>query len=160
KLVSEASISGEQVTKRAQNTSQDQNKAYYKDVEAKMKDYDKNLKQEDKDGIDPKKNNYEGAEKEYHDEMEIRNGQEMIQYDREPSKEYTDRAKKAIVGDSTMGNKTYTGDENGNTEPVWGASDAKFGEKLIKAATASAKKRADSVTPTISMGDDIEVDHS
>lgn len=153
-----AAVSGEKVTKRAQNVSKTQNDAYYKDVEGKMKDYDKNLKQEDENSIDPKKTNYEGSEKEYHDEMEIRNGQEMIQYDREPSKQFSDRAKKAIEGDSTMGNKTYTGKENGNTEPVWGASDAKFGEKLTKAAASSAKKRADSVTPTTSMGDDIEID--
>ena len=158
KLIAEAAVSGEKVTKRAQNVSKDQNKAYYKDVEAKMKDYDKNLKQEGENAIDPVKNDYEGSEKEYHDQMEIRNGQEMIQYDREPSDKFKDRAKKAIQGDSTMGNKTYTGDENGNTEPVWGASDVNFSEKLIKAANDSAKKRADAVTPTTSMGDDIEID--
>lgn len=159
KLVAEVAVSGEKVTKRAQNVSKDQNKAYYKDVEGKMKDYDKNLKQEDENSIDPKKTNYEGSEKEYHDQMEIRNGQEMIEYDREPSENFKDRAKKALEGDSTMGNKTYTGKENGNTEEVWGASGGKhIGKEIVKAANASAKKRADAITPTTSMGDDIEID--
>jgi len=96
KLVAEASIPGEKVTKRAQKGSKDQNSAYYKDVEGKMKDYDKNLKQEDEDAIDPKKTNIEGDTKEYHDEMEIRNGQEMLNYDNEPSDTFTDRAIKAM----------------------------------------------------------------
>tara|TARA_R110000796_G_scaffold19237_5_gene57798 strand:+ start:819 stop:1829 length:1011 start_codon:yes stop_codon:yes gene_type:complete len=158
KLVAEAAISGEKVTKKAQGTSKTQNKAYYKDVETKMSDYDKNLKKDGEDAIDPKKFPAEDKEKEYHDDMEIMNGQEMIEYDREPNDTFKDRAKKAIEGDSTMGNKTYTGKDNGNTEPVWGASDAKFGEKLVKTANASAKKRADAITPTTSMGDDIEID--
>ena len=157
KLVAEASIPGEKVTKRAQKGSKDQNSAYYKDVEGKMKDYDKNLKQEDEDAIDPKKTNIEGDTKEYHDEMEIRNGQEMLNYDNEPSDTFTDRAIKAIEGDSTMGNKTYTGDENGNTEPVWGASDAEFGKKLVDTIKKSKEKR-DTATGTFNQfGDDIEM---
>ena len=159
KLIAEAAaaVSGEKVTKRAQNVSKTQNKAYYKDVEGKMKDYDKNLKQEDENSINPKKNNYEGSEKEYHDQMEIRNGQEMIQYDREPSEQFKDRAKKSLEGDSTMGNKTYTGKENGNTEEVWGASGGKhIGKEIVKAAKASAKKRAEGTPQFNSFGDDIE----
>tara|TARA_R110000796_G_scaffold252137_1_gene385318 strand:- start:14290 stop:15426 length:1137 start_codon:yes stop_codon:yes gene_type:complete len=164
KLVAEAAISGEKVTKRAQNVSKDQNKAYYKDVEGKMKDYDKNLKQEDENSIDPKETNIEGSEKEYHDEMEIRNGQEMIQYDRDPSKQFKDRAKKALEGDSTMGNETHegkwnpeTGEGNGNTEEVWGASGGKhLGKEIVKSAEASAKKRAEQTPQFNSFGDDIE----
>jgi hypothetical protein len=158
KLVAEAAISGEKATKKAQGTSKTQNKAYYKDVETKMSDYDKNLKKDGDDAIDPKKFPAKDSEKEYHDDMEIMNGQEMIEYDRDPNDTFKDRARKAIEGDATMGNKTYTGKDNGNTEPVWGASDAKFGEKLVKTANASAKKRADAITPTTSMGDDIEID--
>lgn len=156
KLISEESISGEKITKRAQNISKKENNSYYKDVESKMSDYDKNLKQTDKDDVDPKKFNVEDEEKEYHEDMEIMNGQEMIQYDREPNKEFADRARKAIEGDSTMGNKTYTGDENGNTEPVWGASDAEFGKKLVDRANKSKKKRDDSIQTWNKFGSDFE----
>lgn len=158
KLVTEESVSGEKITKKAQKTSKDQNKSYYKDVEKKMGDYDKNLKQDGENKIDPKKTNIVDDSKEYHEDMEIMNGQEMIQYDSEPNEIFKDRAKKSIEGDSTMGNKTYTGDENGNTESVWGASDDDFGKNLLKKANDSAKKRADAITPTTSMGDDIEID--
>ena len=155
--LNELNISGERVTKRAQKGSQEANKAYYKDVEKKMKDLGKNLEQEDENKIETPKTNYEGSEKEYHDEMEIRNGQEMLKYDREPSKRFTDRAIKAIEGDSTMGNKTYTGKENGNTESVWGASDDKFGKKLVSTIKSANKKRDDATTSRHQFGDDIEV---
>lgn len=160
KLVAEAEVSGEKLTKKVQSISDKSNKAYYKGVAKKMGDYDKDLKKEDDDKIDPVKNNYEGSEKEYHDEMEIRNGQEMIQYDREPSDKFKDRAKKALEGDSTMGNKTYTGKENGNTEEVWGASGGKhIGKEIVKAAASSAKKRAAATPSTTSFGDDIEMNN-
>lgn len=156
KIVTEIAVSGEMITKRAQKVSKEENDAYLRDVTKKMKDYDKNLKAEGNDAIEEPKHNYEGSEKEYHDEMEIRNGQEMINYDREPSKRFKERAEMAIKGDSKMGNKTYTGKENGNTESMWGASDDKFGEKLVATAKASAKKRNDA-TPTLNQfGDDIE----
>lgn len=154
-LVSEV-VSGEKVTKKAQKTSADQNKAYYKDVEKKMKEYDGDLKQEDENAIDPKKTNADGQEKEYHEDMEILNGQEMLRYDNEPSDSFKDRAKKAVEGDSTMGNETYTGDDNGNTEPVHGASDADFGKKLVDRVKASKKKRDDQTGTFHQFGDDIE----
>lgn len=157
KLVAEASVSGAKVTKRAQKASKEENDAYYKDVESKMKEYGKNLEQEDENAIEPKKTNVEGDTKEYHEDMEIMNGQEMIQYDIDPSENFKDRAKKAIEGDSTMGNKTYTGDENGNTEPVWGASDAEFGKKLVARANASKEKRNDQTGTFNQFGDDIEM---
>lgn len=157
-LVAEAAISGEKVTKKAQKTSDKQNKSYYKDVEKKMSEYDGDLKKEGEDAIEEKKFPAEGKDKEYHDDMEIMNGQEMIEYDREPSESFKERAKNAIEGDSTMGNETYTGKDNGNTEPVWGASDAEFGKKLVDRATKSKEKRDDAITPTTSMGDDIEID--
>jgi len=156
KLVTEEAVSGENVTKKVQKISKKSNDAYYKDVKKKMKDYDKSLKNEDDDAIDPVKNKYEGSEQEYHDEMEIRNGQEMLNYDNEPGEKFMDRAIKSIEGDSTMGNKTYTGEENGNTESVWGASDDKFGEKLADTIRASKKKRDDGTTAMHRFGDDIE----
>jgi hypothetical protein len=155
KLVAEANVSGEKVTKRAQKTSQDQNKAYYKDVEGKMKDYDKNLKQEDENSIDPVKDNVEGKEKEYHEDMEIMNGQEMIQYDGEPSDMFKDRAKKAIEGHATMGNdpewaNVVSADDQGFTGPD-------FGKDLVKKAVASKKKRNDATGTFNQFGDDIEM---
>ena len=157
KALTEEFVSGEKTTKKVQNISKKANKSYYKDVEKKMKDYDKDLKQEDEDKIDPPKDNYEGSEKEYHDEMEIRNGQEMLKYDSAPSKKFKERAEEAIVGSSKMGNKTYTGKDNGNTESVWGASDDKFGEKLVATAKAANKKRDDAMPARHQFGDDIEV---
>jgi hypothetical protein len=155
KLVAEQNISGEKVTKRAQNTSKDQNKAYYKDVEGKMKDYDKNLKQEDENEIDPKKVNVEGDEKEYHEDMEIMNGQEMIQYDGEPSEQFKDRAKKAIEGHATTGNdpewaNVIPADQQGFTGPD-------FGKELVKRATGSKDKRNDATGTFNQFGDDIEM---
>jgi len=156
KLVTEEAVSGENVTKKVQKTSKKSNDAYYKDVEKKMKDYDNSLKNQDDDAIDPVKNEYEGSEQEYHDEMEIRNGQEMLNYDNDPGEKFTDRAIKSIEGDSTMGNKTYTGDENGNTESVWGASDDEAGKKLADTIRASKKKRDDGTPARHQFGDDIE----
>jgi len=155
KLVAEASVSGEQVTKKAQKVSKKQNNAYYKDVEGKMKDYDKNLKQEDENQIDPKKTNAEGKEKEYHEDMEIMNGLEMNQYDNEPSTAFKDRAKKAIEGDATMGNDSewanvIPADQQGFTGPD-------FGKDLVKKANASKKKRNDSTGTFNQFGDDIEM---
>jgi len=156
KLITEEAVSGENVTRKVQKTSKKTNDAYYSDVKEKMKDYDKSLKSEDDDAIDPVKNEYEDSEKEYHDEMEIRNGQEMLNYDNDPGEKFTDRAIKSIEGDSTMGNKTYTGEENGNTESVWGASDDEFGKKLADTIRSSKKKRDDSTPRGIQFGDDYE----
>ena len=155
--LTEEFVSGEKITKKVQNISKKANKSYYKDVEKKMKNYDGDLKQEDEDKIDIPKENYEDSEKEYHDEMEIRNGQEMLKYDSEPGKKFRERAEEAIVGSSKMGNKTYTGKENGNTESMWGASDDKFGEKLVATAKAANKKRDDAMPARHQFGDDIEV---
>lgn len=154
--LTEINISGEKVTKRVQSVAKKQNKAYYKDVKKKMGDYDKALKSEDDDKIDPVKTNIEDKTKEYHDEMEIRNGQEMLNYDNTPSEQFTDRAIKGIEGDSTTGNKTYTGKENGNTESVWGASNDDFGKDLAKTIRSAKKKRDDGTPARHQFGDDIE----
>lgn len=156
KLVAEATIGGEKTTKSAQKTSKDQNNAYYRDVKKKMADYDKEITKDGENAIEPKKTNIEGDTKELHDELETMNGQEQITYNLEPSETFKDRAEKAITGDSTMGNEVYTGDENGNTESTFQASDDEFGEKLIKRAKSSKEKRNDSVSTAIMFGDDIE----
>lgn len=154
KIISEVNVSGEKITKKAQNTSKTQNDSYLKDVEKKMKDYDKSSKQDDEDKIDPKKTNVEGDTKEYHDDMEIMNGQEMIQYSQDPNKQFKDRAKKAIEGDATMGNdptwaNVIPADQQGFTGPD-------FGKNLVKTINNSKKKRDKSNPDSTMFGDDIE----
>ena len=96
------------------------------------------------DVIRPRISSYESLLSEFEGDLfliEEIHLQEMIQYDREPNEKFKDRAIKAIEGDSTMGNKTYTGKENGNTEPVWGASDSEFGKKLTKTISRHMNRR-------------------
>ncbi len=120
-------------------------------IEKDVKTYDKDLKKsEDMVG---NKFNYNGdKEQEYHDQMEIMNGQEMIEYDREPSESFKERAKEAIEGSSRMGNAI-----GANAEATWGASSDDFGKNLVKNIKASDKKRMDAEKGIMSFGDDIEV---
>jgi hypothetical protein len=163
-LLNEESHSSESKTKGVQKKEKDFNKEYYKDVEKKMGEYDDAAKQEDEDKIEPPKTNIEGDTEEYHDEMEIRNGQEMVKYDNEPSDKFKERADMALKGDSKMGNETKegkwnpeTGEGNGNTEEVWASSGGKHtGEEIVKSAKASAKKRNDAEYNLTQFGDDIE----
>jgi len=150
-----------QGTEKVQKDEDEVNKEYYDEVTKKMADYAKTDDNELEDGV---KMNYEGSEKEYHDEMEIRNGQEMLKYDREPSETFKDRAKKSLTGDSTMGNAVKTGkwnpetgEGNGNTESVWGASNDNFGSELVATVKSSNDKRNKATVPTTQFGDDIEV---
>jgi hypothetical protein len=163
KLVSEEKTPGITNTKKVQDESGKFNKEAQKEVGKKMKDYDKGAKEDELDEKVVNKVNATDDQKEYHDQMEIRNGQEMIKYDQEPSKRFKERAEMALKGDSTMGNEVKTGkwnpetgEGNGNTEPVWGASDAKFGEKLINTANAADKKRNDATGEMKLFGDDAE----
>jgi hypothetical protein len=50
-----------------------------------------------------------------------------------------------------------TGEGNGNTEPVWGASDEKFGEKLIDQTKKSKELKDKSTQAMVQFGDDIEL---
>jgi len=156
-LNEEAKHIGLNSTEKVQKEEDKVNKKAYKEVEKKMKDYDGSLTQEDENSIEAPKTNVEGDTKDYHDEMEIRNGQEMLKYDNEPNERFKERAEMALVGDSKMGNKTYTGEENGNTEEVWGASGGKhLGQEIVKSVKASTKKRNDAEANLIQFGDDIE----
>lgn len=164
KIVNEKTHPGLKSTEKVQKKEDKFNKDYQKDVKKKMKDYDSAAKQEDEDSIDEPKFNAEDDEKEYHDQMEIRNGQEMNQYDREPSDRFKERAEMALKGDSKMGNDVKTGEwnpetgeGNGNTESTWGASKDDFGEELIDDIKASAKKRQDAKQSMVQLGDDIEL---
>jgi hypothetical protein len=111
-------------------------------------------KKETKDAKEPVKFNYtDDSEAEYHQEMEIMNGQEMIQYDRKPSEEYSKRAEEAIEGSSRMGNNP----EWANVVVPGQGGDPTFGKKLVKAIKASEKKRSDATPTTKMFGDDWEI---
>jgi hypothetical protein len=163
-MVSEEKIPGLDNTEKVTKDSKKHNDEYQKEVESKMSEYEKDtISNEDEDNVDVKVNATDD-QKEYHDEMETLNGQEMINYDQTPSDKFQERAELAITGDSKMGNKTYTGkwnpetgEGNGNTEPVWGASDEKFGEKLVDRVKSSNKKRNDATQNITQFGDDIEL---
>ena len=153
-FVSEANIPGLTVTNKAKSESGKVNKQAIKDMEKDLSDYDKESKKQPKDVQNPVKFNYtDDSEAEYHQEMEIMNGQEMIQYDRTPSEEYKKRAEEAIEGSSRMGNNP----EWANVVIPGQGGDPTFGKKLVKAIKASEKKRSEATPTTKMFGDDWEV---
>jgi len=153
-FVSEAKVPGLDITNKAKGESGKENKKAIKDMGKELSDYDKESKKETKDAKEPVKFNYtDDSEAEYHQEMEIMNGQEMIQYDRKPSEEYSKRAEEAIEGSSRMGNNP----EWANVVIPGQGGDPTFGKKLVKAIKASEKKRNDATPTTKMFGDDWEV---
>jgi len=153
-FVSEAKVPGLDITNKAKGESGKENKKAIKDMGKELSDYDKESKKETKDAKEPVKFNYtDDSEAEYHQEMEIMNGQEMIQYDRKPSEEYSKRAEEAIEGSSRMGNNP----EWANVVIPGQGGDPTFGKKLVKAIKASEKKRSDATPTTKMFGDDWEV---
>ena len=158
RFISEAKIEtgtpGITVTNAANKKSGEINKAGVKAVEKDVKSYDKELKS-DASKMAQNKFNYESdSEKEYHDQMEIMNGQEMIEYDSEPNKTFKEKSKEGLEGSTRMGNKG--GKDTGNAEAMEGVSSDDFGKNLDKNIKASTKKRQDAVKGVISFGDDIE----
>ena len=100
RFLSEEETPGISVTDRVKKESDKINKAGVKAMEKDGLDYNKSLKQ-DKDTSKMATNKYNytnDAEKTYHDEMEILNGQEMIKYASEPGAEFSQRAKEGIEG--------------------------------------------------------------
>lgn len=155
KFLTEESTPGIDVTKKAQKQSEKINKAAVKDIDKGLANYEKSI--EKNTGKTTKmpvnKFNYNGdKEKEYHDQMEIRNGQEMVQYDREPNKDFKDRAEEAIAGSSRMGNNP----EWANVVVAGQGGDPSFGKNLVKTIKAATKKRQDAEYRVMSFGDDIE----
>ena len=146
---------GISVTKAAQKKSGEENKKGVKDIEKNLSDYEKSLdKGMDATKVANKFNYSDDEEVEYHEQMEIMNGQEMIQYDREPIDSFKDRAKEAIEGSSRMGNNP----EWANVIPAQqGFTGPEFGKNLVKNAEASFKKRIDAEKGIMSFGDDIEM---
>lgn len=153
-FVNEAKVPGLDVTNKAKSESGKENKKAVKDMEAELSDYDKASKKETKDATKPVKFNYtDNSEEEYHQEMEIMNGQEMIQYDRTPSEEYKKRAEEAIEGSTRMGNNP----EWANVVAKGQGGDPEFGKKLVKSIKASAKRRSNDTPVSKMFGDDWEV---
>jgi hypothetical protein len=155
RFVSEAKIEtgtpGITVTNAANKKSGEINKAGVKAVEKDVKAYDKELKSDASKMAQNKFNYEDDSEKEYHDQMEIMNGQEMLEYDRVPNKTFSDKAKEGLEGSSRMGNKG--GKEMGNAEAIEGVSSDEFGKERLKNAEASAKKRKEETDQILSFGD-------
>jgi len=154
RFLAEESTPGIKVTAAAQKKSGEINKDGVKAIEKDTTAYNKSLKQDkDTSKMAPNKFNYtDDFEKTYHDEMEIMNGQEMIQYDRIPNKEFKERAEEAIAGSSRMGNNP----EWANVVAKGQGGDPEFGKNLVKKIKASMKKRGEE-TPAISLrGKDIQ----
>jgi hypothetical protein len=147
---------GIDVTRAVLSKSKAFNDEGLKDIEKKLKDADKGQKKSASNTKDMPQNkfNYNNDfEKEYHQEMEIMNGNEMLEYDRDPDKMFKERAIEAIEGSSRMGNSP----EYANVVPEQqGFTGPTFGKKLVQAIKASTKKRQDAVKGIISFGDDIE----
>jgi hypothetical protein len=147
---------GIDVTKAILTKSKAFNDEGLKDIEKNLKAADKGQKKSasnTKDMAQNKFNYNSDFEKEYHQEMEIMNGPEMNEYDRDPDKMFKERAKRAIEGHPTMGNSpdyaNVVPEQQGFTGPT-------FGKKLVQAIKDSNKKREDAVKGIISFGDDIE----
>jgi hypothetical protein len=152
--LSEAKPIGLVQTDKIIGQSKGENDAYYKDVKKKMSDYEKASTSSMEGAIEEPKFNYENNDEvEYHEDMEIRNGMEMLNYDRKPSEKFSQRAKEAIEGSSNMGNNP----EWANVYPEQkGFTGPDFGKKLVDRIERSKKKR-DAATPTFDQfGDDIE----
>lgn len=155
RFLAEESTPGIKVTAAAQKKSGEINKDGVKAIEKDTTAYNKSLKQDkDTSKMAPNKFNYtDDAEKKYHEEMEIMNGQEMIQYDRDPSKQFKERAEEAIAGSSRMGNNP----EWANVVAKGQGGDPEFGKNLVKKIKDSIKKREEQTPTTKMYGNDWEV---
>ena len=137
--LSEAKPVGLALTDKVKGEDKKENDAYYKEVEKKMSDYEKASTSSSPDAIEEPKFNYDYEDEvEYHEEMEIRNGMEMLNYDRKPSEKFSQRAKEAIEGSSNMGNNP----EWANVYPEQqGFTGPEFGKELAKTIKGSKEKR-------------------
>ena len=156
KFLSEETVPGISVTASAKKESGKFNKDGVKAIEKDVADFEKNIKADkDAKGMAQNKFNYDDDfEKTYHDEMEIMNGQEMLQYDSVPSEAFMKRAEEGMSGSARMGNEGGIG----NAEATWGASSDDFGKNMVKRVKASAEKR-NKETPTLNLrGRDIQAD--
>jgi len=155
RFLSEEVTPGISVTKNALNQSKKINAQGVKDIEKNIADFEKAVRPDaNAKEMAPSKFNYENKdEKTYHDQMEIMNGQEMIQYSSDPSERFKQRALEAIEGSSNMGNNP----EWANVIPAQqGFTGPEFGKNLVKSIKDSTKKRQEAEKGLYSFGDDIE----
>jgi hypothetical protein len=153
-FISEETTPGISQTKAVNAKSKKINNDGVKDIEKKVGEFEKAVKKDaNSKQIPQNKFNYaDDFQKDYHDQMEILNGQEMIKYDTMPEKNFTDRALEAIEGSARMGNQGGIG----NAEATWGASSDDFGKNLVKRIKNSAKLRGEE-TPAVDLrGKDIQ----
>lgn len=133
------------------------NKKGLSDTTKNLTKYEKGLGKEEAGGdkMPVNKFNYTNEDEvEYHNEIEIRNGMEMLEYDREPSEGFKKRNKEAVEGSTRMGNKG--GKEVGNAQETFGASSDDFGKNYNKISKSSFDKRLNSKKGIYSFGDDVE----
>ena len=155
RFLSEEVTPGISVTKNALNQSKKINAQGLKDIEKNIADFEKAVRPDaNAKEMAPSKFNYENKdEKTYHDQIEIMNGQEMIQYSSDPSERFKERALEAIAGSSNMGNNP----EWANVYPKQqGFTGPEFGKNLVKSIKNSTKKRQEADKGLYSFGDDIE----
>lgn len=155
-FLSEETVPGISVTASAKKESGKFNKDGVKAIEKDVAAFEKNIKADkDAKGMAQNKFNYDDDfEKTYHDEMEIMNGQEMLQYDSKPNDTFKKRAEEGMSGSAQMGNEGGIG----NAEATWGASSDDFGKNLVKRVKSSSKKRNEE-TPTLNLrGQNIQAD--
>jgi len=155
-FLSEETVPGISVTASAKKESGKFNKDGVKAIEKDVAAFEKNIKADkDAKGMAQNKFNYDDDfEKTYHDEMEIMNGQEMLQYDSKPNETFKKRAEEGMSGSAQMGNEGGIG----NAEAAWGASSDDFGKNLVKRVKSSSKKRNEQ-TPTLNLrGKNIQAD--
>jgi hypothetical protein len=155
-LRTEVSVPGVAQTEKVLKDTKKENDKYYKEVEKKMGAYEKDTTSSGKDSIEPVMTNYaDDEEKVYHDEMEIMNGLEMIEYDNNPEDKFRKRATMAIEGGTEMGNNPKWA----NVVEKGQGGDPEFGKNLV-AKIKDSKAKRDAATPTmIQFGDDIELNN-
>ena len=136
RMVSEA-VPGLDITKRVQKTSGDESKSHMSDVEKKLKSistFDGNDNPEFPNQISKGTKVAQRTTDEENEEIEDNRGggMEDLQYDYEPSERFKDRLKKALEGDSTMG----------NSHDAANVIATKTGENMGKKVERKAKKLA------------------
>lgn len=94
---------------------------------------------------------YEGEDLEVHNQYEIKNGMEMIEYDREPSETFKKRVENGIKGSHETGNGGFSGDPKDFKK-----NHDEFSNDFIKNTKQSKEKRDGEKVGMVSMGDDIE----
>jgi hypothetical protein len=144
RMVSE-SVPGLEFTKKAQKGSGDDSKSHMVDVEKKLKDistFDGNDNPEFPNQINKGEKVAQRTTDEENETIEDYRGggMEDLNYDYEPSEKFKVRLKKALEGDSTMGNSQ----DAANVIP------SKTGENIAKKVERKAKKISDE--PQISWG--------